>query len=194
MGDLILIKHAPPEITPGVSSHRWVLSEEGRRRCEWVADLCRSSRVKRLFSSLEPKALETAARAATAMDVPVIPLEGLEENDRSGLGFSAPEALEARIAGFFSAAEAVVLGRESASMVRARFETAIARAIESAGQETVAVVSHGTAISAFVAAHNALDPMALWRSLTLPGAVRLNPETFQLLGEPLRYPAPAPNS
>lgn len=192
MGELILIKHAPPEIMPEVISHRWVLSEEGRRRSEWVAALCRSSGVRRLFSSLEPKALETAAWAAMAIDAPVIPLEGLQENDRSGLGFSAPEVLEARIAGFFGEPDVIVLGRESASMVRRRFEGAIARALACANRETVAVVTHGTAMSAFVAAHNPVDPMALWRSLTLPGAVRLDRTTFRLLGEPLGYQAPAP--
>lgn len=193
MGELILIKHGPPEVTPEVVSRRWVLSEEGRRRSKWVAALCLSRGVRCLFSSLEPKALETAAWAATAMGAPIIPLEGVEENDRSGLGFSAPEVLEARIAKFFDEPDITVLGNESASMVRRRFERAIGRALGDAGRHPIAVVTHGTAISAFVAAHNPVDPMVLWRSLTLPGAVRLDTATFRLLGEPLAYDAPMPN-
>ena len=193
MGELILIKHAPPEIVPEVSSHRWVLSDEGRQRSGWVAELCRSRGVRRLFSSLEPKALETAAWAAISMAVPVVPLEGVQENDRSGLGFSAAEVLEARIARFFSEPEAVVLGNESASMVRRRFEGAVVRALRGAGQEAVAVVTHGAAISTFVAAYNPVDPMLLWRSLTLPGAVRVDQASFRLIGEPLLYRGSAPN-
>ena len=88
--------------------------------------------------------------------------------------------------------EAVVLGNESASMVRRRFEGAVVRALRGAGQEAVAVVTHGAAISTFVAAYNPVDPMLFWRSLTLPGAVRVDQASFRLIGEPLLYRGSAP--
>ena len=50
MGELLLIKHAPPEITPEVISHRWVLSAAGRARCDWLAEGCRV----RASASLSP--------------------------------------------------------------------------------------------------------------------------------------------
>ena len=41
---LILVKHAPPIVEPGVSPARWVLSDAGRARCAPLADRLRAYR------------------------------------------------------------------------------------------------------------------------------------------------------
>lgn len=184
MRELLLIKHAPPEITPEVISHRWVLSAEGRARCDWLAEICRSRGVARIFASPEPKTLETAALIAMGLDLPFRPLDGLQENDRTGLGFVAASALEARISAFFENPDAVVVGKESARSVLARFQAAIEIAAQGATDGAVAVVTHGAAMSGFIAAHNPVDAIEVWRDLTLPGIAVLDAATFQLL-EPL---------
>lgn len=195
MGQLLLIKHAPPEITPEVISHRWVLSAEGRARCDWLAEVCRARGVARIFASPEPKTLETAALVAMALDLPFRPLDGLQENDRTGLGFVSPSTLEARIAAFFDDPDAVVMGRESARFVQARFQAAIDIAAQGATDAAVAIVTHGTAMSAFIAAHNPVDPLDLWRGLTLPGAAVLDATTYRLLEPLIPHPdAPAPKT
>ena len=184
MSELLLIKHAPPEIMPEVISHRWVLSAEGRTRCGWLAEVCRARGVAHIFASPEPKALETAALVAMDLGLPVRPLEGLQENDRTDLGFVSAAALEARIAAFFDDPDAVVMGRESAQGVLTRFQAAIDIAAQDATDGAVAVVTHGTAMSAFIAAHNSVAPLDLWRDLTLPGVALMDASTYQLL-EPL---------
>jgi len=195
MGELLLIKHAPPEITPEVISHRWVLSAEGRARCGWLAEVCRSRGVARIFASPEPKTLETAALVAMALDLPVRPLDGLQENDRTGLGFVSAGALEARIAAYFETPEAVVIGGESARSVLTRFQAAIDLAARSAADGAVAVVTHGAAMSAYIAAHNPIDPLEVWRDLTLPGVAVLDASTYQLLEPLIPYPeSPAPKT
>lgn len=184
MGEPLLIKHAPPEIMPEVISHRWALSAEGRARCVWLTEVCRSRGVARIFASPEPKALETAALVAVGLELSVRPLDGLQENDRTGLGFVSAGALEARIAAFFDNPDAVVMGRESAQAVLTRFQAAIDMAVQGATDSAIAVVAHGTAMSGFIAAHNAVAPLAVWRGLTLPGVAVLNISTYRLL-EPL---------
>ncbi|MDO8899903.1 MAG: histidine phosphatase family protein [Phenylobacterium sp.] len=184
MGQLLLIKHAPPEITPGVISHRWVLSAEGRTRCGWLTEVCRARGVARIFASPEPKALETAALVAMGLELPVRPLDGLQENDRTGLGFVSTDALEGRIAVHFENPDAVVIGRESARSVLTRFQAAIDLATHGAMAGAVAVVTHGTAMSGFIAAHNAVASLEVWRNLTLPGVAVLDASTYRLL-EPL---------
>lgn len=190
MGELLLIKHAPPEITPQVISHRWVLSAEGRARCGWLAEVCRSRGVRRIFASPEPKTLETAALVAMALDLPVRPLDGLQENDRTGLGFVSAGALEARIAAYFEHPDAVVIGAESARSVLTRFQAAIDLAARGATEGVVAVVTHGTAMSGFIAAHNAVTPLEAWRDLTLPGVAVLDASTYRLLEPLIPFPDP----
>lgn len=190
MGELLLIKHAPPEITPEVISHRWVLSAEGQARCGWLAEFCRARGVGRIFASPEPKALETAALVALALGLPVRPLDGLQENDRTGLGFVSPSALEACIAAYFARPEAVVIGGESAQAVLTRFQAAIDLAAQDATAGAVAVVTHGTAMSGFIAAHNTLEPLKVWRDLTLPGVAVLDASTYRLQEPLIPFPAP----
>src|SRR5438445_9565955 len=59
MAKLVLVKHAPPQITPEVISNRWVLSEEGRRRCDWLADELTSQGVSTLYTSIQ---IQTSSR------------------------------------------------------------------------------------------------------------------------------------
>ncbi|MDP1617733.1 histidine phosphatase family protein [Phenylobacterium sp.] len=195
MSELLLIKHAPPQITPEVISHRWVLSAEGRARCGWLVEVCRARGVTRLFASPEPKTLETAALVAMALGGSFRPLDGLQENDRTGLGFVSPDVLEARITAFFEDPDAVAIGAETARAVLARFQAAIDVAVASAPGEAIAVVTHGTAMSTFIAAHNAIDPLSLWRDLTLPGVAVLDAATYRLLEPLIPHPdAQAPKS
>lgn len=195
MGQLLLIKHAPPEVTPEVISHRWVLSAEGQARCGWLAEVCRARGVTRLFASPEPKTLETAALIAMALELPFRPVDGLQENDRTGLGFVSPDVLEARIAAFFGNPDALAIGGETANAVLSRFQAAIDIAGRGATDGPAAVVTHGTAMSAFIAAHNPIDPLTLWRDLTLPGVAVLDATTYRLLEPLIPHPgALAPKS
>jgi broad specificity phosphatase PhoE len=55
MTKLILAKHAPPQIAPEIVSHRWVLSEEGRHRCAWLAKELNAQGITRIYSSLDQR-------------------------------------------------------------------------------------------------------------------------------------------
>jgi len=112
------------------------------------------------------------------------------ENDRTGLGFVAPGVLEARIAAFFAQPDATVIGGESAHSVLMRFQAAIDVAARRSTDGAVAVITHGAAMSAFLAAHNPINPLEVWRDLTLPGVAVLDASTYRLL-EPL---IPCPES
>src|SRR5215470_2879032 len=102
MPKLILVKHALPEVNSQASSHRWVLSEEGRRRCRWLADEIKTQKVSRLFSSLEPMALETAALVAVRTGHRIEPRPNLHENNRTGFGFVEQDELQQQFRMFFN--------------------------------------------------------------------------------------------
>jgi broad specificity phosphatase PhoE len=189
MAKLLLVKHAAPRIDPEVVSHRWVLSEAGRAACDWLADELREQGVTRLFASLEPKALETAALVAVRTGLVIEPRQNLNENDRAGMGFLSQEALRRRIGEFFDRPTETVIGRETARDAERRFTGAVRAAVADAQGEDVAIVAHGTVISLLVTAHNSLAPFELWSALGVPSYVVVDPVTFAFDGEVHRPPA-----
>ena len=188
MAKLILIKHASPEITPEVPSRRWVLSEEGRGRCAWLAAELAAWGVTRLYASPEPKALETAALVAIRLGLEVRPREGLQENDRTGLAFGSVGGLKANIRRFFAEPAELVVGQETANAALARFEAAIRALAAEASEQTAAVVTHGTVLTLLVAKHNPLDAFVFWDSLTLPSYVVIEPDRFRIDGPVHSFP------
>jgi len=189
MAKLILVKHALPEITPGVISHRWVLSAEGRDRCAWLADELKAQGVQRLYSSLEPKALETAALAAVGLGLEVRPRRDLQENDRTGLGFAPPDELKERMRRFFEKPRDLIVGEETADAALRRFEAAVRAAAAEAPDQTIAIVTHGTVLTLLAARYNPIRAFEFWEALTLPACVALDAATFGLAGPVGMFPA-----
>ena len=189
MAKLILVKHAPPEIRPGVISHRWVLSAEGRDRCAWLANAFRAHGVARLYSSLEPKALETAALAGAPLGLEVCPRRDLHENDRTGLAFGSLDALKQRMRRFFEAPSELIVGEETADAALRRFEAAVRAAAAEAPDQTIAIVTHGTVLTLLTAKYNPVTAFEFWEALTPPSWVPLDPATFRFAGAVGTFPA-----
>lgn len=181
MGKLVLVKHLRPEIEPSVPSDRWRLGVEGRRRCRSPADRLAAEKPTAIVASGEPKAIETAALLAARLRCSVRTAPGLHEHDREGVEFLGEAAFDAAVAEFFRRPRALVLGRETADGARNRFLAAVDRVL--AGEPTGApvIVTHGTVIALFVAAHNDIDPSAFWRGRGLPSFVVLARPGFGLL-------------
>jgi broad specificity phosphatase PhoE len=180
---LILVKHAPPEITPNILAHRWTLSEEGRRRCDWLADELEAQGVSRIYSSLEPKALETAALVAVRLNLTVEPRQNLHENDRTGLGFVKHDQLQQRVRDFFDQPARIVLGTETADGALQRFADTVSDIVLHARGQNSAIVTHGTVLSLFVAHHTGIKSFSLWLRLGLPAYVILDAHSFLFDGK-----------
>lgn len=183
MGAVILVKHAAPVLKPDTPSDRWVLSEAGQESCQWLARDLRGQGVRRLYASLEPKALETAARVAIELGLEVCPRADLRENDRTGLGFGSAAEIELAIARFFAEPDALVMGRETARAARARFSAELLAIAAENGDVPAAVVSHGVVITLFLAERALLPAFELWKQLPLAGWIRLEGSDFRWDGE-----------
>jgi broad specificity phosphatase PhoE len=182
MVKVVLVKHSQPEVAPVVPSPRWVLSQEGRARCSWLAGALRAEGVSRLYSSLEPKALETAALVAVDLGLDVSPRPGLHENDRSGLAFAPIETLRSLVRRFFDAPSEIVMGQESAEAALLRYRSAVRALMAETSDEVAAVVTHGTVLSLLVSRHNPIEPFALWDALKLPSYVVLEGANLVMSG------------
>jgi broad specificity phosphatase PhoE len=134
--------------------------------------------VSHLYSSLEPKALETAALVAVRMGLVLKPRPNLHENDRAGFGFQRQDKLQQRLRRFFEQPSKLTIGKETATDARRRFTESVndIRA-EDQGRDA-AIVAHGTVISLFVSHYNGVAPFDLWMRLGLPSYVVLDALAF----------------
>lgn len=174
--EVILIKHASPTVEPRIAPSKWTLSEVGRQSCARLSVALRAFGPAAFFTSPQPKASETAAIVAAHFGATATACDGLREHDETGAPFFESETAFAKAVGeFFARPGERVLGAESARETLVRF----AAEVDGLRQETrgpIAVVSHGRAISLFVAARAGLDGFELWRRLTLPSFVVLDAE------------------
>jgi broad specificity phosphatase PhoE len=173
---LILVKHAPPVVVPGVKPARWVLSDESRANCTVLADRLRPYHPALIAASDEPKAAETAHLVAAALGhtAPIRHDHDLREHERRPEDFFASTAVfHHAVRRFFDHPADLVFGTETAAAAGTRFTAAIRRLLAETPAGNLIVVAHGTVISLFTAAHAGLVPFPLWQSLGLPSYVVL---------------------
>ncbi len=178
---LILVKHSLPHIVPHVPSAQWQLSEEGRRRAEVLAGRLSSFETSRVFSSHEPKAVETADIIGSTLGVPREIVEGLEEHRRQRVELVSERRYEATVANLLANPNELVFGEETATQAGARFAAAVESILSCANNEDRLVVAHGTVISLFVADRVGVDPFSLWKELGLPSYIVLSLPDFRIL-------------
>lgn len=165
---LILVKHAPPEVVPGVPPERWVLSEKGRALCAPLAEKLAAHEPALIVSSGEPKAAETARLVAARLGVPWRTAVDLHEHDRSNVPHMPSREFISMIELFFRRPTELVLGRETADDARERFEAAVTRLVAEHPDGNLAVISHGTVIALLLGSRGRRSPFDVWRAMGLP--------------------------
>jgi broad specificity phosphatase PhoE len=175
MPKLILIKHALPIIDPDIPAKTWLLSEEGQSATNIFAKTIKQYAPQHIFSSPEPKALETALTIANIIRIPFEIVNDLHEHERGTEPYSQTRAQFAtQIQALFEHPDDIVYGSESANQALSRFYAGLLSAWRKYLNDSVAVISHGTVISAFVAhVIPTIDPFDLWNCLKMPDAVVL---------------------
>jgi broad specificity phosphatase PhoE len=178
---LVLVKHSAPTVLATVPAPDWRLSLTGVARCAALAERLRPFDARAIATSVEPKAVETATLVGEPLGLPVELVEGLHEHDRRETKLLADAAFEQAIASLFARPQVLIFGRETAASALTRFDAAVRDVLAAAPPENdVIVVSHGTVISLFVAAHAGTDGLALWKQLGLPSFVVLDRATLAL--------------
>jgi broad specificity phosphatase PhoE len=171
MDKLLLIRHSQSRQDPARPASQWSLSDEGRRRCAALAERLAAYRLDTIVTSREPKAAETGALVAARLGLAVEATEGLHEHQRERAGYCSPEAFERAVAAFFEHRDKLVFGEETARQAEERFDRAVRSVLARHPARDVAIVSHGTVISLFVARHASVAPTPFWKSLGMPAVV-----------------------
>ncbi|MXX93311.1 MAG: histidine phosphatase family protein [Chloroflexi bacterium] len=172
MRRLVLVKHSMPDIDPSKPASTWRLGNVGRYRAGVLATKLRSFSPELIWSSREPKAVETASIVARTFDVTVRLADGLEEHHRDEVPYLPKREFENTVEAFFHHSDQLVLGSETAKQACERFTASIENVMKT-GQKDIIVITHGTVISLYAASVAKVHSMSLWHQLGLPSYVVL---------------------
>jgi broad specificity phosphatase PhoE len=177
---LVLVKHALPVLDPSRPAKEWQLGTEGELQAKRLASRLQVFAPLRLVTSPEPKALTTGQLVSAELGVDVTPVEGLQEFDRPVLPLMSKAEHERANAAIFTDLNRPVLGAESGRVALDRFAAAVAAELMQTGTQSLVVITHGTVISLFVAAHNRVDAFELWNKLVCASFVVVDVPSFSL--------------
>jgi broad specificity phosphatase PhoE len=140
----LYITHPQVTIDQAIAVPKWRLSEIGAARARMAADRAWAGRLRRVVSSEETKAIETADILASAAGIDVEIAHGMHENDRSATGFLPPAAFEDAADWFFAHPEDSFRGWERAIDAQSRIVAAVERVLAGHDESRpIAFVGHG---------------------------------------------------
>lgn len=177
---LVLVKHALPAFDMSRPPREWQLGAEGELQSKQLAARLRAFVPLRLVTSTEPKASSTGRIIAAELSLPVTAVAGVQEFDRPASPWQSKADRERENAAIFDDPTQRVLGAESGRDALDRFSAAIHAELDRTGEQSLVVITHGTVISLFVAAHNAVNAFELWRDLECCSFVVLDGRSFAL--------------
>jgi broad specificity phosphatase PhoE len=173
MRQLFLIRHASPQIQPGVPSREWQLSERGIEEAHALAKLAPTWELEAIYTSSEPKAQTTGLIIADALGLFVRVVDGFDELRMPawiGNADAFNEAVRALLEEATDAqrADDPVRGAEPAKQAAARFADGVELVAQ--GEFPAAIVSHGRVLTAWLTQAIGLeDPFETWRTMPMPG-------------------------
>mgnify|MGYP001766799546 CR=1 FL=1 len=140
----LYLTHPQVQIDPGLPVPDWGLSALGRARLAGLVTRPWLHHLRRIVSSVEAKAVETAHLVGAACGIGPETRPGLHENDRSTTGYLPPDAFESAADRFFAAPDDSHLGWETARAAQARIVAAVGAALAGHPAEApVLFVGHG---------------------------------------------------
>jgi broad specificity phosphatase PhoE len=169
MADLILIRHSQTRQVADVSSHQWILTDEGQARCKRLAEPLRPYALDRIITSEEPKAFRTGELVADILNIPCEKAPNLHEQRRSTAPYSpSVEVFQAQIQAAMNEPDKVLFGEETFNHARQRFSNQIDALLAQYPDQSLAIVTHGTVMSLYLAQISGEAVFPLWQSLDMP--------------------------
>jgi broad specificity phosphatase PhoE len=158
----------------------WPLSQAGRAACVPLAEELRPHSPTRIITSTETKAQQTGQIVADILGLPLNIADGLQEHDRTHVTGLDEATFKANVARLLIEPDQLVFGLETGTQVRQRFTRALQTALYQYPTDTLAIVTHGTALTLFLTTHNPINPLSFWLNLRLPCFFLLDPVSWQL--------------
>lgn len=167
-----LVRHGAVTVRPDLPLAQWHLSPEGRAGVDALADKLFWPQVRGIHASAEPKAEATAQRIAARHALPIRIETELREVERPWTEGDYAAAVRRYLAG-----EALA-GWEPRDQALARVRSCIDGIVKRHEGLDVAIVSHGLALTLYLAALLDLDGAKaheLWSRIRFPDVAVLDP-------------------
>lgn len=140
---LYYVTHPQVQVDAKIPVPEWGLSDIGRARAFAMLDQPWVASIRRIVSSAERKAFETAEILATHLRLAVEVRERMHENDRSATGFLPPLEFEAVADQFFANPHQSVRGWERAIDAQHRIVSEVDTVLRTNDADDIAFVGHG---------------------------------------------------
>lgn len=163
---VLLVRHAHSVVDLSREASEWRLSSAGIAAAAELAAVVAAHRPDVVVSSPERKAVQTARPIAERLGVKLLFDDRLREHRPTG--FLPPADFQLAVQTLFQRPDEEVFG-ESANTAAARVRAAIERHGNAA-----AFVSHGRALSAFLALCTGCSGWEIWRDLRMPDLLRMH--------------------
>ena len=178
--DLLFIRHAETQRDPNVPSSQWHLTERAYEAREDLAKRLREHSLSRIITSEEFKAKETGRVLAEHLNISWKIATNLHEHERVGVPYMEQAVWLGRLESFFEKPDALILGNETGTQARQRFDSAVRGVLSRYPNEPLAIVAHASVMSLFVAHYNEVDVFSFRQRLDMPDIVRLSLPEFEL--------------
>jgi broad specificity phosphatase PhoE len=137
------ITHPQVQIDANVPVPEWGLSDVGRARAVAMLDQPWVGSIRRIISSAERKAIDTAEILASHLHLAVEVRDKMHENDRSATGFLPPPEFEAVADQFFANPHKSIRGWERAIDAQQRIVSEVEAVLGGDEAGDIALVGHG---------------------------------------------------
>lgn len=172
-----LVRHGAVTVRPDLPPAQWHLSPEGRAAVDALADEPFWPQVRGIHTSAEPKAEATAQRIAARHALPIRIEPELREVERPWTESDYADAVRRYLTG------ETLGGWEPRGPALARARSCIDGIVKRHEGVDVAIVSHGLALTLYVAALLGLDgdkAHELWSRIRFPDVAALDPAAGRL--------------
>lgn len=182
-----MVKHAMPQVSPGIPPDQWQLGESGHQSCLELARKLPEWQPSHIITSQETKALQTAHNVGKNLGLPVTTWPDLHEHVRNIGDYTNQADFYATIEQFFATPEQRVFGGETARQSQKRFSAAVHQVLVAYPEKCLVIVTHGTVMTLFVSLTNVIEPFNFWKGLSLPSYIVLALPELSIIGKPVLF-------
>lgn len=180
--NLVFIRHSKSLVNPNIPITSWGLSEEGRILAKKLNSLPQTKTIEVIYSSLQPKALQTAALATENLDIAVKKDNNLTESTSFTNKFVSLKELEENTRRYYAEKTCSINGGETFKEAQDRFAKALEDIVKKEqGKETIGIVSHGNILAGFVSQITEADPFEIIEKIAQPDVAVFDWNTKQFI-------------
>ncbi len=148
---IIFFRHAETKLESERPVSLWDLTSEGAKVAEEILDSGEFDGVDVIYSSSEPKALQTINYLAERVDKEVVQVKDLGEINRDSGGLLSDEEYKETKRKVFADFNYSAHGWETANSALERFKAAVEKIDSEHSGETIMIASHGTVMVLYFA-------------------------------------------